>query len=375
MLLSYQSLISQPECAPSRWQVACTHSESTLHQLSPYIGKLKSSIAHDLIAEYSRKGEMVADVFCGSGTVALESVQMGRRSFAADTSLYAITLTKGKLRAPSNLDEAYAALDSSLFAARSREVDIRKVPMWVRDFYHPDTLKEMLQLLAVLRKRRNHFLLACLLGISHHQRPGFLSYPSSHLVPYLRSRKFSRDDYPEMYAYRCLEPRIRAKVARALKRHSKIDKSLVVGIRRSTVEFLTPPGSVNCFITSPPYMNALDYGRDNRLRNWLISGDTQDRIDTRLNSVAEFRRTIATYARILSATLVKGGRCVFVVGEKIKRTNERFPSEVLSEVIDEFAPSLRIKEIVSDYIPDIRRSRRHLDGVKMEHILVYERYK
>ena len=122
-------------------------------------------------------------------------------------------------------------------------------------------------------------------------------------------------------------------------------------------------------------MNALDYGRDNRLRNWLISGDTQDRIDTRLNSVAEFRRTIAAYARILSATLVKGGRCVFVVGEKIKRTNERFPSEVLSEVIDEFAPSLRIKEIVSDYIPDIRRSRRHLDGVKMEHILVYERYK
>ena len=115
--------------------------------------------------------------------MALESVQMGRRSFAADASLYAITLTKGKLRAPSNLDEAYAALDSSLFAARSREVDIRKVPMWVRDFYHPDTLKEMLQLLAVLRKRRNHFLLACLLGISHHQRPGsslilvVISYP------------------------------------------------------------------------------------------------------------------------------------------------------------------------------------------------------
>ena len=58
---------------------------------------------------------------------------------------------------------------------------------------------------------------------------------------------------------------------------------------------------------------------------------------------------------------------MFVVGEKTKRNDDRFPSEILSEIIDEFAPSLRIKEIISDRIPDIRRSRRHLAGVKMEH--------
>ena len=370
---SYQSLISQPEHAPPEWRVACAHSETTLHQLSPYIGKLKSSIAHDLIAEYSKKGELVADVFCGSGTVPLESVQMGRRAFAADASLYAITLTKGKLGAPTSLDEAYAALDSALVAARSCQVNLRNVPKWVRDFYHPETLKETLKLLAVLRKRQDHFLLACLLGISHHQLPGFLSFPSSHLVPYLRSKKFPRDDFPEMYEYRSVEPRIRAKVARAFKRHEKIDKSLVVGIQRSTVELLTPPRTVNCFITSPPYMNALDYGRDNRLRNWFLSGDIQERIDTRLSGDAGFRHMMSSYARILAATLVKGGQCVFVVGEKTKRNDDRFPSEVLSEVIDEFAQSLRIKEIISDRIPDIRRSRRHLTGVKMEHILVYER--
>ena len=253
--------------------------------------------------------------------------------------------------------------------------------------YHPETLKETLKLLAmsgswcvslksvevVGGKRRNHFLLACLLGISHHQRPGFLSFPSSHLVPYLRSKKFPRDDFPEMYEYRSVEPRIRAKVARALKRHEKIDKSLVVGIQRSPVELLTPPRAANCFITSPPYMNALDYERDNRLRNWFLLGGAQERVDTRLSDAAEFRRMMSRYARILAATLVKGGQCVFVVGEKTQRNDVRFPSEVISEVIDEFAPSLRIKEIISDRIPDIRRSRRHLSGVKMEHVLVYER--
>ena len=158
MLLSYQSLISQPECAPSRWQVACTHSESTLHQLSPYIGKLKSSIAHDLIAEYSRKGEMVAlrrflrKWYSGTGIRADGAAVVRRRCeplrdnpnkghFHRRNCGRRVILTRRTRHLTAWRKR------SSLFAARSREVDIRKVPMWVRDFYHPDTLKEMLQLL------------------------------------------------------------------------------------------------------------------------------------------------------------------------------------------------------------------------------------
>ncbi len=369
----YQTLISQPEHAPPEWKIACTHSESTLHQLSPYIGKLKSSIAYDLIAAYSRKGDVIADVFCGSGTIPLESARMGRRVFASDASLYAIALTKGKLRAPDSLDAAFATLDKCLLAARSYQVDLQDVPKWVCDFYHPKTLKETLGLFSVLRKRREYFLLACLLGISHHQRPGFLSFPSSHLVPYLRSRKYPRDDYPELYEYRPVEPRIRAKVERALRRYERIDPRLILGVRRSTVQFLSPPTMVNCFITSPPYMNALDYGRDNRLRNWLLSGNTQERMDRGLSDDEGFRRMISSYARILTKTLVMGGKCVFVVGEKSKRKTDRFPSETISEIMDHLAPSLRLEEIISDSIPDIRRSRRHLTGVRTENILVYER--
>ena len=372
-MASYSKLIKQPDPAPLEWEVACTHSESTLHQLSPYIGKLKSTIAHDLVAEYSRKGDIVADVFCGSGTVPLECAQMGRRVFASDASLYAVMLTKGKLSAPADLEAAQERLDRAITEASTFTVDLRRVPKWVRNFYHPRTLKETLRLVEALRKRRDYFLLACLLGISHHQRPGFLSYPSSHLVPYLRSKKFPREDFPEMYEYRPVAPRIKAKVARALKRRTEFDKSLVVGVRRSTIENLTLPPIVDCFVTSPPYMNALDYGRDNRLRNWFLSGGAQERIDTQLSRAEGFRRVMTQYAKSISQCLAKGGYCVFVVGEKSERSSDQFPSEVLSEVVDEFAPTLRIQEIICDTIPDIRRSRRHLAGVKMEHILVYKR--
>ena len=359
--------------APEAWQTSCTHSETTLHQLSPYIGKLKSSIAKDLICAYSKPGDLIADVFCGSGTVPLESINLGRRIFASDAGLYAITLTKGKLHAPQDIDAVHTALDEVLLDAQSVRIDLRKVPKWVRAFYHPKTLKETLGILEELRVREDNFLLACLLGISHHQRPGFLSFPSSHLVPYLRSNKFPASDFPEMYTYRQVEPRIRAKIERALKRGASLDQKLIAGIQKSSVEELSIPFQVDCFLTSPPYMNALDYGRDNRLRNWLLGSDTAAGVDNLLSGEAGFRSMISAFASLVESTLATQGTCVIVVGEKTARKSDRFPSEVISELMNDLAPSIRLTDIISDHIPDIRRSRRHLAGVKREHILVYKR--
>src|SRR6202035_5776021 len=80
--------------------------------------------------------------------------------------------------------------------------DLRTVPAWVRAFFHRETLRVALAFRDACVSRNEQFLLACLLGILHHQRPGFLSYPSSHLVPYLRDRKFPESDFPEMYLER-----------------------------------------------------------------------------------------------------------------------------------------------------------------------------
>jgi hypothetical protein len=54
----------------NQWSAPVANTECTLHQLAPYIGKLKSSIAADLINAYTAKGELIADPFCGSGTIA-----------------------------------------------------------------------------------------------------------------------------------------------------------------------------------------------------------------------------------------------------------------------------------------------------------------
>ena len=370
-----RSIIKAGIPAPVHWASSCTHRECTLHQLSPYIGKLKSIIARDLVDAYTKPGDLLVDMFCGAGTIPLEAALLGRRVFASDASEYAVTLTKGKLYAPPQLDIALADIKTTIRRVHSLPLPhLQDVPEWVQDFFHPGTLRETIRIFKYLRKRKDYFLLSSVLGILHHQRPGFLSYPSSHLVPYLRSRKFPRATYPELYEYRDVELRLRKKVMRAFRRPPKTNiDDHVVAIRRSSAEYVTLPNSIDCVITSPPYMNALDYERDNRLRLWFVGDKRSAQLDQKLKRVAGFTRTMRTVAKQLVAKVNRGGYCIFVVGDRITRSGDRVPSEELIQIFAEEAPALRLDSVIRDVIPDVRRARRNLTGVKEENILVFRK--
>ena len=170
--------------------------------------------------ELSRPGDIIADPFCGSGIIPFEAIASARHVVCGDINPYAILLTRAKLFAPVSLDEALAQLEEVWKASTtfSRDQDLQKVPQWVRAFFHPETLRETLAFREACVQAQNDFLFAYLLGILHHQRPGFLSFPSSHLVPYLRDRLFPREHHPELYAYREVQPRLEAKIRRTYRR-------------------------------------------------------------------------------------------------------------------------------------------------------------
>lgn len=361
--------------APAHWAASYTTLECSLHQLSPYIGKLKSIIARDLIVNYSKPGQLVVDMFCGSGTVPLEAACLGRRVFASDSSKYAIVLTRGKLYAP--LDECAAVKTLNRVLGRAETIpteDLDNVPNWVRSFFDPRTLQESIRLVRVLQRNRHHFFLASMLGILHHQRPGFLSYPSSHLVPYLRSQNFPRSQYPELYEYRSIAPRLIAKVSRALRRtpdHNLAD--LVDAVRLASADSVNLPSGIDCVITSPPYMNALDYQRDNRLRLWFLGENGTQNADQKLGAREYFEKLLLSVAKQLDKKVKPGGYCVFVVGEHALRSGDKYPSEVLMKVFLQNMSGFSLDNVIADKIPDIRRSRRNVAGVKRENVLVFRK--
>ncbi|MCX6872625.1 MAG: DNA methyltransferase [Verrucomicrobia bacterium] len=360
--------------APVHWREPCANGECSLHQLSPYIGKIKSSIAGELVKSYSRKGDLILDPFAGAGTIPLEAVIQGRRAFASDISPYACILSQAKLSPPPSLDAALEAAELALVEARDMpKPDLRSVPQWVRRFFHPDTLREALQFAGIGRRPGNEFLMANFLGILHHQRPGFLSYPSSHLVPYLRDKKYPRENFPEMYLFRELRPRLLAKIQRSYKRFTLPFASNVT-VRQSAVQRLKFPIRFDALITSPPYMNALDYGRDNRLRLWFVDPSLAEPVD---NDVTRRRKAftdaITSLARKVESGLKEGGYCVFIVGEEFKRSFDAHPSDVVVSTLHEYAPSIHLRKVVTDEIPDVRRTRRECCGVKTELFLIFQK--
>lgn len=356
------------------WEKSCTNTESTLHQLSPYIGKLKSSIAKDLITNFSPEGGLIADPFAGSGTVLLEAVRLGRRAFGVDISPYAALLSKAKLSAPDTLEEALLKADRMLISAKRKpSPDLRKIPSWVKDFFHPSTLIEAINFANECQEQGDSFLFACMLGILHHQRPGFLSYPSSHLTPYLRDKKFPKAEYPELYEYRALAPRLIEKIKRAYKRKDFSISTDRYSFIEGNVENISFPQKVDCVITSPPYMNALDYGRDNRLRLWFIGNAKTELIDNSQSQHRDgFQPLMAGFAKQVVGSLIPNGYCILIVGDQTRRGSKYPLSVAVQETFNEFAPQLTLVGTVRNSIPDIRRARRDYRGIRTENFLIYQ---
>jgi methylase of polypeptide subunit release factors len=147
----------------------------------------------------------------------------------------------------------------------------------------------------------------------------------------------------------------------------------IENILQSSVESVNLPDGIDCVITSPPYMNTLDYGRDNRLRLWFLGEPYLASLDRALTGLDGYISAIHALAQQLPEKVRPAGYCVFVVGERTTRKGDRFPSEVLTKIFAQHASALRLDHVISDIIPDIRRSRRHLAGVRRENILVFRK--
>jgi len=350
----------------------------TFHQIAPYIGRMKTSMARALVNMQTRRGDLVVDPFCGCGVVALEAAANGRRVVAGDWNPYAVLLTRAKLFPPASAQAAERRLRNmwKLTRGRFREQDLRTVPLWVRRFFHPETLRTTLAFRDACIDCGDDFLLASLLGILHHQRPGFLSYPSSHLVPYLRDRKFPQKDFPEMYEERDVLARLEAKIRRIFRRppyaYTESKRVMHIDARR----FPRIKG-IRAVITSPPYMNGLDYVRDNRLRLWFVNRSLPEGLElVGHNREKAFTQLLKAVCNRLAPGIERGGYFILVVGDVSRGRSRIGHTSDLTRTLFDTETALGDFKLSAEYhdtIPDIRRSRRECRGTKTEIILVYRK--
>lgn len=360
------------------WKQSVVATECTLHQLSPYIGKMKSLMAKRLIENFSLPGDTIYDPYVGCGTIALESWILGRNVIANDLSPYAHTVTMGKmnpLKSEAKILETIENISKEI-DEDSRDINLDLIPKWVRDFFNNKTLTEIVVWKDKLISNDEHFLLSCLLGILHHQRPGFLSYPSSHTVPYLRDKKFPKNEFPDLYSYRPLKTRLHKKALRAIKRLPNLDDSYVRKCFNQNSENLESPRMVDTIISSPPYMRRLDYGRDNRLRLWAVGESDWKELDQVVSpSESNFMESMEKCFKTWLSFLKDNGKCVLVFDNSFSKKYKMPLVDAIVEIACNKVGGYRHLGNFEDEIPNERRVRRNHAGSKSEIIVVLEKLK
>lgn len=282
---------------------------SNFHGISSYVGRIKPAFAHWLIECLSKKNDVIYDPFCGVGTVPLESSIMGRVSVGNDLNPYAVLISKSK----SDIRGLENEIDylNKINLRKSTQVKVESVPQWVKEYYHLDTLKEILYLRDIFNQDKRYFLLGCLLGISHGHRPQHLSIRTGYIIPYIPNPK------PEVVYKNSIEKMIE-KITRMYKDYPILEFTPNIYHGDSRTTNYIKDKSVDCIISSPPYYDTLDYVTSNKLR--LYFSGVNDNSQTSLkNELIQNKHTyIDEMVKIgveLKRVLKDDGIIAFVLGD------------------------------------------------------------
>ncbi|HEY1170725.1 MAG TPA: DNA methyltransferase [Verrucomicrobiae bacterium] len=298
---------------------------SNLHEIS-YRACFKPQLPRFFIERLTLPGEVVYDPFMGRGTTPIEAALLGRVPFGNDVNPLSQVLTRARL-APPSLKE---------ISGRLSTIDLKtggRLPKDLLVFYHRDTLREICALRKYLMARREKGVLdsidewiamVALNRLTGHS-PGFFSVytlPPNQAVSVKSQRKINerRNQVPP---YRDVVKIILKKSNQLLKEMKRQDFARLASVT-DKARFTTAPadathelptGSVSLVVTSPPFLDVVDYATDNWLRCWFLGIDSSKVKITIPKKLEVWQEVMTSVFRELHRLLKVGGHIAFEVGE------------------------------------------------------------
>lgn len=294
-----------------------------LHEVS-YRACFKPQLPRFFIERLTDEGDRVFDPFMGRGTTLIEAALLRRRVGGCDINPLSLNIIRPRLNPP-NLPEIESRL-------KEISLDFRKaVDEELLVFYHPDTLREIHAL-------RNQFInegsnltpvdawirMVATNRLTGHSSGFFSVYtlPPNQAVSVASQQRINRkrNQRPE---YRDVRSLILRKSKALLKDCSESDcaalreasDSAILINSSSDHLYGVEDGSVSLVVTSPPFLDVVDYTTDNWLRCWFNGIDADDVPIWQLRNLnhweAAMERTFLELKRILKP----GGWIAFEVGE------------------------------------------------------------
>jgi hypothetical protein len=313
---------------------------SSLHEIS-YRACFKPQLPRFFIETLSRPGDILYDPFMGRGTTIVEGALFGRKVIGNDINPLSKVLTEPRLRPPT-VEQVERRLERIKIDRRAKNsIDLSM-------FYHAKTKSEILALRRYLSRRsaarkEDHIdrwiRMVATNRLTGHSKGFFSVYtlPPNQAASQKNQRKINRArrQKPE---YRNVKKLILRKT-RSLLRNLSDDQIERVSTMGESAMFLTgsawhtrkiPENTIDLVVTSPPFLDTVNYAEDNWLRCWFNHIDHKE-VEKRLTvvrSVEAWSSAMERVFRELHRIVRPKGIVAFEVGE-VRNRNVRLDEIVV----------------------------------------------
>ena len=231
------------------WSFSSKDTMRFTHAIHPYVASMNPHLASELISRYVPAGGTVLDPFVGGGTVLVEALVKGIKSFGIDVNPLAVLVSKAKTTyiPRSEMLRVYHDILAKLPIMKERELDFPKssrISYWFKPYMH-SPLTKLSRLIREIPtpELRTLFLTA----LSATVRDVSLTYRGEVRLRHLREAE-AKQFNPDV-----LE-KFRQRVQLAIDRISKLPKDVSTNVEYGDAKSM-PFGEreFNAIICSPPY--------------------------------------------------------------------------------------------------------------------------
>jgi hypothetical protein len=297
-----------------------------LHEVS-YRACFKPQLPRFFIERLTAPGDLVYDPFMGRGTTLLEAALLGRVPRGNDINPLSQMLIKPRLNPPalSDIAKRLAQIDWS------REGDPRRDDLLV--FYHAETLREISALKTYLIKRTlentldsidEWIRMVALNRLTGHSSGFFSVYtlPPNQAVS-IKSQLKINEQRNQTPPRRNVPVLILKKTRSLLKDLTSESVALFRGVSAPSLISTAPAANTpsipsNCIrlvVTSPPFLDIVNYAGDNWLRCWFAGIDVDSVAITVPGELGVWQDHMTQVFIELHRVLRSGGYVAFEVGE------------------------------------------------------------
>ncbi len=288
----------------------------SIHEIS-YRACYKPQLPAHFIQKFCKSESVVYDPFMGRGTTLIEAQLHGHKVIGNDINPLSLVLTSPRLNPPAlaEIEERLSEIDLSY----DEEIDPDLLV-----FFHEDTLREIYGWRTYFQQGRFDRIDAWLQMVACSRLTGHSSgfFSVFTLPPNLAAsvnsqRKINekRNQIPE---YRNTKELILRK-SKQLLRHDipdyywRDDAVLITGSADDTPQIVDE--SVDLVVTSPPFLDTVDYKQDNWLRMWFCDITIEAGKIWQLKSLDDWVARMTDVFVELHRVLKPSGRIAFEVGE------------------------------------------------------------